>query len=635
MAVEKLTQITLSGPLNQFDWAVRLLVLDRNFHPESAPEQLAAIKTLQPFDLTNPYPPLMQRIEQLAKTLEIPLRPKAYDPKPANVNRVSRYIEEVEKVANDLEKRQRERSLLAADWGQLLETLHRLLHLEESLDALFHMKTLAFRFGRLPQKIYNEAREHIHSRSDFFFLPTSQEADFVYCMYFLLPQNEEAADAFFLALHFQSIQIPPMAYGTPEAAIRRIEAKRIEAETEAARLNLRLEALRDVAEGKLREYWTCLSTLSRAWSLRQYAGHTEERFYLVGWIPRAEAAAYTARVGQLPGFSCVLSPADKLPHMAPPIQFRQGFLARTFRPLVEMYGLPHYRELDPSLFLALIYILLFGVMFGDVGQGFVLILTGLLLKGLKNMWIGPILSLAGISSLLFGFVYGSVFGYEHLLPGFRVLEGRGPMQILALSMGAGILLILTSMAINIINGIRQKNPGKSLFSPNGLAGLVCYIAVLAGCFAHFFLDKSLFTTPYVGGLILTPLALMLFEVPLSKLLQGKRPWFPAQPLSFLTEGLFHLFEIALSFVSNTISFLRVGAFAIIHAGLMLVVLLLAQRVQTAGLFVILFGNLFVIALEALLVSIQLLRLGFYELFGRFYTGGGKKFTPERSCQITP
>ena len=630
MAIEKLALATLSGPLEAFDRGIGLLVLDRDFHPEPAEERLASMKTLRSFEEENPYPPLIQKLEHLAETLEIPLRPKAYDLNLISLEGVEHYTEQLKKTTDSLAQRQKELSLLISDSRQIIETLQYVLGIDENLDALFQMRALAFRFGRLPREIYNEALGHIHARRDFFFIPTSLEGDFVYCMYFVLPKREEAADAFFLALQFQRIEIPPRIYGTPEAAIRRLKAEQAAAEKESTHLLLRLEALRDVSEGKLREYWTYLNTLSRAWALRQYAGHTGERFYLVGWVPQKGAALYAAEVNHLPGFSCVLAQAAKLPEADPPIKFRQGPLARIFRPFVEMYGLPGYREIDPSFFLAITYTLLFGIMFGDVGQGLVLILIGLLLKRLKNMWLGPILSLAGASSVLFGFVYGSIFGYEHLLPGFKVLEDRGPIQILFLSAGLGVFLIVLAMLLNIINGIRQKNLGKILFSPNGLSGLIFYMAILAGFLARFLLGKHLFTGLYLCAFIVAPLVFMLLENPLSKLLQGKRPWLPERPLSFLTEGLFHLFEITLSLLSNTLSFFRVGAFAIIHAGLMLVVFLLAQASQNQALLIIILGNLFVIALETLLVSIQVLRIGFHELFGRFYTASGKQFTSHQS-----
>ena len=630
MAIEKMTHVTLSGPLAQFDRGALLFVLDRAFHPEAVDQRFSAIESLRPFSLKNPYSPLIETLRDIAKSLDIPLSPKAFDVNLVNLQRAERYIEELGRAVDRLLDRRRQLERIVADKGQIMETLRHIHGIDENLEGLFHMKSLIVRFGRIPRPIYHEAQGRIHARRDSFFLPTNLEAGYLYGLYFAPQAAREQVDAFFLAFHFQRILLPQELRGRGEEAIAYQEAERRGAKAEIAQLDIRLEALRDLSEGKVRTYASYLDTLSRAYALRQYAGHTETTFYLVGWVPRNIADAYAAEVERQPGFRCVLSDAAALPHLDPPIQFRQSFLARSFRPLVEMYGLPAYREIDPSFFLAIIYILLFGVMFGDVGQGFLLILTGALLKRLKNMWIGTILMLAGASAVVFGFVYGSVFGYEQLLPGFRVLEGQGPIRILVLSAGAGVVLIIASMALNIVNGIKQRNPGKSLFSPNGLAGLVFYIASLAGLAGHFLFDRSLFCSFYIIAFILIPLILMLLHEPLSHLLRGEVPKLPSRPLGFFTEGLFHLFEVVLSFVSNTISFLRVGAFAIIHAGLMLVVFLLAQSAENATIAVLILGNLFVTALEALLVSIQLMRIGFYELFSRFFESGGRQFRPAGS-----
>jgi V/A-type H+/Na+-transporting ATPase subunit I len=81
-----------------------------------------------------------------------------------------------------------------------------------------------------------------------------------------------------------------------------------------------------------------------------------------------------------------------------------------------MYGLPAYNEFDPTIFLAITYIFIFGCMFGDAGQGLLLVIGGALLYKLKKMDLGAIISMAGVFSTIFGFLYGSVFGFEHVIP---------------------------------------------------------------------------------------------------------------------------------------------------------------------------------------------------------------------------
>ena len=135
-------------------------------------------------------------------------------------------------------------------------------------------------------------------------------------------------------------------------------------------------------------------------------------------------------------------------------------------------------------------------------------------------------------------------------------------------------------------------------------------------------------TAYVLGLIVLPLILIFFREPLSKLIKGERKIFEGGIGSFIVDNLFEMFEVALSYVTNTMSFLRVGAFILVHAGMMKVVFVLAGMFGPVGYTItIIVGNILVMALEALLVGIQVLSLEYYEMFSRFYIGDGRKYEP--------
>ena len=128
------------------------------------------------------------------------------------------------------------------------------------------------------------------------------------------------------------------------------------------------------------------------------------------------------------------------------------------------------------------------------------------------------------------------------------------------------------------------------------------------------------------------LVLMLLREPLSRLLSGDPDWKNFSVGEVLGTGFFELFETLLSYLTNTLSFMRVGAYAITHVGLMLVVQMLANMAgglaSPGGIIVMILGNLFVMGFEGLLVGIQVLRLEFYELFGRFYDDGGVAYEPK-------
>jgi V/A-type H+-transporting ATPase subunit I len=232
----------------------------------------------------------------------------------------------------------------------------------------------------------------------------------------------------------------------------------------------------------------------------------------------------------------------------------------------------------------------------------------------------------GIFSVIFGFVFGSFFGYEDLIPGFHVLEsGANATRILIISAAIGAVTIVMMMVINIINGIRQHNLKKIFFTNNSVAGMIFYVAVIVGAVVTLLTGKKVFSTIYIIVLIVIPLLVMFCQEPLGKLVNHQKDWKPESIGGFIAENFFEMFEVVLSFVTNTVSFLRVGAYAICHAGMMLVVYTLAG--EPASPVVLVIGNILVMGIEGLMVCIQVLRLEFYEMFGRFYESGGKKFKP--------
>ncbi len=184
------------------------------------------------------------------------------------------------------------------------------------------------------------------------------------------------------------------------------------------------------------------------------------------------------------------------------------------------------------------------------------------------------------------------------------------------------------MILNMLNGIKQKNLTKLLFSPNGLAGFVFYWAIIIAVLPLLGFGDSRLTGWYIGLFVVLPLLLIFLREPLGKFLMKQKDWKPETWGGYALESGFELVEVILSYVTNTISFLRVGAFALSHAGMMLVVFLLAKGTGTSdNPIVIVLGNVLVMGIEGLLVGIQVLRLEFYELFGRFYNGEGRPYTP--------
>lgn len=627
MSVEEMTMVTISGPEKMVDTAIQELVINREFHPENAIKLLSGVKELIPFDTPNPYSEALAKSLALMRGLGVAPDYREFGGKDWKLLETTQYLDE---LASRYEKLQSERdaeNLVVKNNATAEEQLSHFVDFKVDLADLFTMRYLAFHFGRLPSETYKECMAVIDGREDAYFVTSGTAGHWVYGAYFCLPESSTQVEAIFASLGFERIHININGdvNNTAKAVLERLKAETDRAQKHITELDAACAAIgKDEAERLLRSY-SWLRYQNDSFDLCSYAGRRHGKFYLIGWIPRANADTFVAHCEAIKGFACFLTKPEEVKETRPPVKFKKNWLADIYQPYIEMYGVPSYGELDPRLFMAITYTFIFGIMFGDLGQGLCLMLLGIYLWRSKGKWLGRILAMCGGSAMVFGCIYGSVFGKEDLLPwgGYKALDHS--MNVLLYAVTFGVCLIVVCMILNIINGVRTKDKGKALFSPNGLAGMIFYIGVILGIFFLAAKKTNLFKGPYIWLVIVVPLILIFLSGPLSKLVNGEKDWKPESIGMFFVEGFFELFEVCLSYVSNTISFLRIGAYAISHAGMMLVVFNLAHNTNIVG---IAFGNILVAVLEALLVSIQVMRLEYYEMFGRFYEGGGTEFAPK-------
>ena len=372
------------------------------------------------------------------------------------------------------------------------------------------------------------------------------------------------------------------------------------------------EEISSIAAGekeRVQKLYAKLCLLGKAFELRDKAASVKGDFVVLGYVPSKEAAAFEKSFAGLDKVAVTLKDPGEEPRLTVPVRLRNLAFVKPFEMFVDMYGLPSYQDLDPTPYVAFSYILLFGIMFGDLGQGLMVSLLGLFLYKKKGMAIGGIMSRIGLSSMVFGFLYGSVFGFEELLIPvhqalfgrphlIQVMEGSYTNFLLLAAVGVGAVIIIISIGFNILLGLRRKDWERVFFSNNGLAGLVFYLAVLFAVVATMALGINVLTPLYIVPFFVVPLLLMFAKEPLGKICRGEKELFPEGVGGFVVENFFEMFEVLLSFVTNTMSFLRVGAFVLVHAGMMVVVFTLSNMVGGAGsVIVIIVGNIFVAAME--------------------------------------
>jgi V/A-type H+-transporting ATPase subunit I len=250
---------------------------------------------------------------------------------------------------------------------------------------------------------------------------------------------------------------------------------------------------------------------------------------------------------------------------------------------------------------------------------------------------GIILMECGLTSVLFGFLYGTVFGLETVIPAlwFRPMESIPYFVKVALSLG--VALVSLGLVLNLVNALRLKEYEK-LLSASGLAGALLYW-MSAGLAMKYLLTGGIAPgeITLLGWTSAALMVIMVLHRPLYRLIvKRERPGRIIRQAGFaseLMESIVELFDDLIRFVSNTVSFIRVAAFALSHAALFIAVFSIANVVsheKGGGLsywLTVAIGNVVIILLEGLVVSIQTVRLEYYEFFGRFFRGGGEQFRP--------
>ncbi len=395
----------------------------------------------------------------------------------------------------------------------------------------------------------------------------------------------------------------------------------------------------DLVDGKseitycINKIHTRLLMEMKIWEVMKSVSHNQNVFSISFWTRGRDVEMIKSKIGKVTDkYSINIRNVDEVTDgNTPPTKLKNSSLFSPFEMLVRLYGLPQYKEIDPTPFLAITFCLMFGIMFGDIGQGFIYFLAGILIN--KKMELaGGILRRLGVSSMIFGVIYGSVFGLEHLpiisdiaLVKGGPLHGDNIMNILIMGVVFGVTVLSMAFFIGILNFIKRRDFGNLIFGKNGLCGYVFFMGLVFIMISLLQVIELPLNIPFLVMAI--SLILMILKEPLVALIRNRRPLIEGDKGSYFIENGFEGVETILSTLSNTISFIRVGAFALNHAGLFLAFLQMSNMVSSLPLkiLILIIGNILILTLEGLVVFIQGLRLEYYELFSKYFKGGGVEF----------
>jgi len=593
-------------------------------------EQNAISGLTQPFTTLNPYAATLKKAEFFAEIVgQVPVLHM-----PMTASDAVNIVEEAAQLYENRDSNLRALETTLVETTTRIQSMGNFVGLDLDLGELDGFQFTHYQFGRMSIANYRQYVKFLAQDARVCFVLSRQDESFVWGVYFTPVVHKGEMDTIFASLGFEVVQMEKEP-GTPAQRVRLWQEKSRTIKDEISALT-RQTLAETIPPVRLAIACCKVKNLYSAFDVKRFASLSKNRriFTFSGWISAGDARVLEEEIAHddLAVFTFHSFEADE--KSSPPTLLKNPPIVRQFEFFTRLYGLPQYDEVDPTPLLAVTYTLLFGLMFGDVGHGFVLGLLGLFIRHKWKTPVGAIMAVVGASAMIFGFMYGSIFGFEDILPALWIRPAADITQTLIFAAGLGVGLIAVAMFIYMYNAFKQRRFADLLFASNGAAGFTFYAAMLWLGVRVMVFGRAV--TPMVGAVVALPLLFVAFKHPLERFMAGGSSAVLENGGGVKSLGQFvfstaiEMFETLLAYATNTISFVRVGAFAIIHAGMMHVVLQLSQG--TAGmnsLFIIIAGNVLVMGIEGLLVGIQVLRLDFYEIFSRFYTGGGRVFTSNK------
>lgn len=537
-------------------------------------------------------------------------------------------------------------------------------NLKVPYSQLDHLSFLSLRIGKIDPSVFDELAFSVGTRG--IIIPLGDDKSKILAA--SSKKGRFALDSELKKYGFVALEIPENFNGIPDDVLATMKNETEKAKETLESIQQERKNFADTHKDELISLLRHYSVGMQVQAVQEKLESTQLVYRITGWIPLANSREVMNDLDELTEGRIAIRqfnpnevPSVKSGREKVPVKLNHGKIVANFDRMIFSYGSPLYGTIDPTPFVAFFFTLLFGLMFGDAGQGLVFLILGILMttKVIKNFPVlgagfGPIFICIGISSTIMGILTGEFFGNGEILePVSRFLKGlfgdtsHGPIlhlmpsassidklfYFLLFTMGIGFIINSVGLVINIINNFSLGRIGKAIFSKTGICGTiffwyVVYVAIKALVFKS---PVGVFDFVVLGVCLLG----IFFSEPLTHLVEGHRPIMENGLVATLVEGIVELLEVVSSYLSNSVSFLRVGAFALAHAVLGYIIFTMTSLIQSNGgwggtagsIAVSIFGNLLVIVLEGMIVAIQVVRLQYYEFFSKFFTETGREFEP--------
>ncbi len=577
----------------------------------------------------------------------------------ADLEETEEYLEGLNSELNGIREKQRQ---LQQEVLKLEDLKRRLSKKQNLLPELVGRSSqlIETRLGFVPTEKRSVLEEGL-SAAPAVIIPIKEEDGRSLIALVILKRSSSQAVSVLRAAGWEEYDAPPEEFEPSEKALSSMGKKIAGIKSEQRDLGRKAEERIEDERETLIAAWKNLRLNELYSVIEENYGRTASTVLFTGWVPKKKQALLEETIRRASQNKCYIewhSPQDAvgIPGSEAPVKFTNPKILSPFQMLVENYSVPEYGSFDPTPVVAVTYLIMFGLMFADVGHGLVLLAGGIFaalsLRGRSIARLFQLVVWCGFSSIIFGVLFGSYFGMEWIQPLWfnyhKAVAGHAEggfvtdiYGILTITIYFGIAVIGIGLLINWFNLIRKKRWLPLLLEKNGLLGGWIYGA---GVYAAFYFAVHDFKELPPGSFILPMLglpSLLLLVKPVYAYFAhsggagagDEREFSPLTIVDFIMEWIVEMLEIFSGYLANTLSFMRVAGLGIAHVSLMTAFFEIASMASQGGsygigsILILILGNLLVILLEGLSAGIQALRLNYYEFFSKYFSGSGTAYLP--------
>lgn len=540
-----------------------------------------------------------------------------------------------------------------------LEDIERQLQLFGSLSEVVEARSqysyLSIQTGSI-RKLLIESFDQALSDTPSVKMEIGTQEDQALLLLITMKRDETLTNRILDKFGWTDVHLPRELVGKKDQVQENLREKLELLKDEQEELKSKVESLIREKRPALEQMWTNLRLNELYARVQSFFSKTSRTVIFSGWLPSSKRPVLAEAIRRVTDGRCYLEwhqPREAEQPASVPVQMRNPKFLSPFQMLVTNYSIPEYGTIDPTPLVAVTFLIMFGLMFGDAGHGAVLLVLGLLgsilYKGARSAVrnLLHLIAYCGAAAVVAGILFGSYFGMKWFAPlwfdyhGVVAGHGGGGLVtdiygVLAITVYFGIAVIALGLVLNWINCVAKSRWFRLFFDKGGLIGGWIYGAGVYA--AVYFVRHDYRQLPDLNLLFLLigiPVLLLTLKPVLEySFHKPRKPFTFFTPVDFFMEWIVEILEIFSGYLANTLSFMRVAGLGIAHVSLVIAFFSIADMLSgpsgsyTIGSYLVLVaGNVLIILLEGLSAGIQSLRLNYYEFFSKYFSGSGRAYAP--------